>query len=300
MRLIEYVPKKFRAESLQTIETAQEILEDYRRQGFTVTLRQLYYSFVSKDLIPNTLRSYKNLGTLINNARLAGLIDWEMLVDRTREVTEWQSWSSPREALQKVVDNYHIDMWVDQEYRPEIWIEKDALTGIIETVCGQLDVPYLSCRGYASQSTMWEAAQRMNEHMLIQQKPKIIHLGDHDPSGIDMSRDIKDRLTIFLEREGWETGEDWEFERIALSMDQINEFSPPPNYAKITDSRFEEYRDRYGTDSWELDALEPSVMNGLIRDAVEALVDDDSRYETILRERNHRKLMQDAVGGITL
>ncbi|KKM17149.1 hypothetical protein LCGC14_1678620, partial [marine sediment metagenome] len=101
-------------------------------------------------------------------------------------------------------------------------------------------------------------------------------------------------------REGWETGEDWEFERIALSMDQINEFSPPPNYAKITDSRFEEYRDRYGTDSWELDALEPSVMNGLIRDAVEALVDDDSRYETILRERNHRKLMQDAVGGITL
>jgi hypothetical protein len=84
-----------------------------------------------------------------------------------------------------------LDTRRNQEYYIEVWIEKDALLGILETICKKLDVPYFSCRGYVSQSSMWEAAQRFREN---DREGILLHLGDHDPSGIDMSRDIQERL----------------------------------------------------------------------------------------------------------
>ena len=106
----------------------------------------------------------------------------------------------------------------------------------------------------------------------------ILHLGDHDPSGIDMTRDNAERLADVF-------GGDVELKRIALNMDQIDEYAPPPNPAKVTDSRFEQYLLMYGAESWELDALEPSVINELIVNEVALLRDDElfdeaqARYE---------------------
>ncbi len=172
--------------------------------------------------------------------------------------------------------------------------------GVIEDQCGKLGVPYLSCRGFTSQSAMWTAAQRMNDHLNKGQRPKIIHLGDHDPSGIDMSRDIRDRLDLFLTGECWEYGEDWEFERIALSMDQIRQFDPPSDPTKMTDSRSRGYQQKYGDESWELDALEPETMNGLIRSAVYQLIDGDKWGAAQEREKSHRQAMKDAVTKLNL
>lgn len=250
---------------LQVVEQANRIIAEYMRQGFTLTLRQLYYQFVSRDLIPNNAKEYKRLGSIINDARLAGLIDWHALEDRTRNLEALPHWSSPADLVRACADQFRIDRWEDQPHRVEVWIEKDALTGIIEGVCREFDVPFFSCRGYTSQSEMWQAGQRLMRYRKRGQMPVILHFGDHDPSGIDMTRDIRERLELFMGG--------LELRRMALNMDQVTEYDPPPNFAKVTDSRCAGYIREFGEDSWELDALEPAVIEGLIRDELDGLIE---------------------------
>jgi hypothetical protein len=230
MPYIKYEDKKFRPKTLATIQQANKIIAEYSAQGFDLTLRQLYYQFVSRDLIANTQREYSNLGSAINDGRLAGLIDWNAIVDRTRFVRTQATWESPESIIDAVSSRFRMDKWVGQTYRPEVWIEKDALVGVFQDVCDEFNVPLFSCRGYTSQSEMWAGAQRMKRHIQKGFTPVILHFGDHDPSGKDMSRDIVDRIEMF-------TGRSLQFDRLALNMEQIEQYGPPPNPAKITDSR---------------------------------------------------------------
>ena len=250
------------------IEQANAIIEEYQAQGFSLTLRQLYYQFVARDLISNTKQSYSRLGGIINDARLAGLVDWAAIEDRTRNLEHNAHFENPREAIASVQYWYGIDMWENQPQRVEVWIEKEALAGVISGVCEELDVPYFACRGYVSQSEQYVAYQRHASRE--DQETIILHLGDHDPSGIDMTRDNRDRLDIF---HGWRGSA--QVKRIALNMDQIEQYNPPPNFAKMTDSRFADYEQLYGDQSWELDALEPKVLVTLIREHVALYCDDD-------------------------
>lgn len=259
-----YVKKRFSKGHLSTIARANSILEEYARQGFVLTLRQLYYQFVARGFIPNRQKSYKRLGGIIGDARLSGLIDWEHIEDRTRHLSTLQHFSGPQDAMDRIAEWYHVDMWDNQIYRPEVWIEKDALLGVVAGVCNENDIPYFSCRGYTSLSEMYRASLRLRRYSKNGQTPLILHFGDHDPSGIDMSRDIRYRLsTTFMAN--------CEFKRIALTMDQIEALSPPPNPAKVTDSRYKKYLESYGDESWELDALEPSHFRSLILSEIESV-----------------------------
>lgn len=260
------------------VRQAIEICVEYAASGYDLTLRQLYYQFVARALIPNTQRSYKNLGSIINKARLAGLLDWSYIVDRTRNLEDLGHWENAEEMLRSAASNFMLDRWKDQDYRVEVWIEKDALTGVIERICTELDVPYFSCRGYTSQSELWRAAQRQLGYEAEGKDGIIIHLGDHDPSGIDMTRDIKDRM--------WTFGANVIVDRIALNWDQIELYDPPPNPTKLTDSRAGGYIRRFGNESWELDALEPSVMTELVNNAVLPYRDEDIHEETIDHEED--------------
>ena len=102
-------------------------------------------------------------------------------------------------------------------------------------------------------------------------------MGDHDPSGIDMTRDIEDRLSLF--------GSECEVRRIALNMDQINAFNPPPNPAKMTDSRASDYIHEFGNSSWELDALSPDQLNSLITDQIDEIYDKETWAESLENEK---------------
>jgi hypothetical protein len=281
---IKYQEFKFCPPTLALIETANGIIAEYQRQGFDLTLRQLYYQFVSRDVIPNTQRSYKNLGSVVNDARLAGLIDWDTIVDRTRELRTLPHWNDPSDIVEACTMQFNVDRWARQKYRPEVWIEKDALVGVFERVCQKLDVPLFSCRGYTSQSEMWGAAQRMLAHRRRKQTPVIFHFGDHDPSGKDMSRDIVDRIELF-------TGKSLKFERLALNIDQVEQYGPPPNPAKITDSRASAYIAEFGDESWELDALEPAVLAALVRRGIEGVMDKDRMEEATLEQTRHRETL---------
>jgi len=281
MPKIAYEFKNFGDKALDTIAQANEIIEDYQAQGLVLTLRQLYYQFVSKDLIPNKQAQYKRLGNIVSDARLAGLIDWNAIEDRTRNLMGINTYVDPGDAIRSVVRRFRIDRWEGQAFRPEVWIEKEALTGVISGICGELGIDYFACKGYVSQSEMWRGAMRMKGYGDDDQKPVIIHLGDHDPSGMDMTRDIDDRNGMFA---GFGSVE---IDRIALNMDQVDEYSPPPNPAKLTDSRAQEYIREYGDDSWELDALDPTTLRDLIRTTVEGYRNDDIYFEVMARESEY-------------
>jgi hypothetical protein len=307
MAFTQYKTVNFRPQRLAMIEQANAICEEYAAQGLVLTLRQLYYQFVARGLLENKQTEYKRLGELCADARMAGKMDWDHLIDRTRNITAWRTYKDPQQALKRTAEQYARDLWEPQFKRVEVWIEKDAAIGVVENVCRDNSVPYFSCRGYTSLSEMHEAAQRIRDHVEDGHQVQILHIGDHDPSGLDMTRDIEDRLRGFISRDwaGLHMGPGqhtrgairrsmlqhmagkgnhaaisgftvpWGIKRIGLNLDQIERYNPPPNPVKTTDARFLAYQAETGlNESWELDALDPSVLSGLIQTEVDRLRDD--------------------------
>ncbi len=287
-----YKETNFKEKSLYLIEKANDIVSDYKEQGYDLTLRQLYYQFVARDIIPNNQKSYDNLGALINNARLAGLVDWNAIEDRTRNIRNAFHWEDPNALLASAARQFDLNKWAGQSEYVEVWVEKDALVGIVGQAAESYDVPYFSCRGYVSQTEMWGAAQRIirkleHEH----EHATIIHLGDHDPSGKDMTRDITDRINMFATHHGFDEFS-IEIRRVALEMNQIQKYNPPPNPAKLTDSRCGKYIQEYGRSSWELDALEPMVLENIIQNAVRDLLNIDLFNEKLKEEDEIKRRLE--------
>lgn len=272
-------------ESAKLVAAVNEIIEIYEAQDLTLTLRQLYYQLVVRNTVPNTERSYKNLGTLVTRGRDAGMISWDAIEDRARE----HHGVYVKEHLREVVYNleYHLalDMWARQDTYCEVWIEKEALGNVIEKPCRRLDVSYMSCKGYLSASEAWRAGQRFEQAAENGKDLVLFHLGDHDPSGIDMTRDNQERLELY-------SGQFVTVKRLALNMDQIEKYAPPPNPAKLTDSRAENYVAEHGTSSWELDALEPSIISDLIESNVKNLIDWDVWHETLEEQAGKRSVLE--------
>jgi len=278
-----YIDKNFTAGTLKVLEQADDIIVEYQANGYTLTLRQLYYQFVSRDLLPNTQKAYSRLGGIISDGRLAGLIDWNAIEDRTRALQKLSTWRNPQHVINSAAKFHLLDNWKDQPCRIEVWIEKEALASVFENICQELEVPFFCCRGYTSLSEMHVAAQRLIRWENGGQETVILHFGDHDPSGMDMSRDIQDRLKIFQVQPS--------FYRLALNMAQVEKYQPPPNPAKVTDSRFTAYQEEYGSESWELDALEPNVLTALVKEAVDELRDENLWDDSINKQEEQRELL---------
>lgn len=278
MACIKYKDVNFRPHSLRMIAKMVGIINDYQEQGYKLTVRQLYYQLVARDIIENTLQSYKNIASLVNDARIAGLIDWNAIEDRTREFITNARWRGGSHILKAVADQFHMDMWETQERRVFVIVEKEALVGVLEDTCRNYDVPLLAARGYPSASVIQEFCDKIILPAVEEnnQSVVILHLGDHDPSGLDMTRDIDERVALFT------SGTDFEIKRLALNMNQVEELKPPPNPAKATDARFAEYKRKFGTRSWELDALPPNYINELLETNISRYIDSD---EWARRER---------------
>lgn len=306
-----YQPKTFPADQLRMIDICAQVCVKYAAQGYDLTLRQLYYkvfldfpedrkwrwtgtNFVrdpngTKNAQPN----YKWLGDIIADARLAGLLDWDYIVDRTRNLMGNEHWEKPSDLVKLGAERYAIDKWLEQDSYIECWVEKEAMQGIVGRISAQLDIPFFCCRGYTSLSEMWVAGQRLLYRVQEGKQVHIIHLGDHDPSGIDMSRDIKSRLQMFVDAHTQEIGgANIHVLRVALNMPQITRLDLPPSPAKLTDSRAADYVEKYGPDTWELDALEPADLSGIIERAVMQYRDEARWQEAVKNEERGRRTLE--------
>lgn len=278
-----FVEHNFSKSSLALVAKCNSILEEYRNQGYKLSLRQLYYQLVARDIIENSIKSYKRTGDLVSNARLAGLLDWGMIEDRNRETQQNPHWTSPASILRSAAYSFRMDRWVGQTCYVEVFVEKDALSGILLPVCSRWDVRFTANKGYSSSSAMYEASKRLVDAHEEGREIHIIYLGDHDPSGIDMTRDIKERFELFTrEKIGFEV------HRLALNFDQVELWQPPENPAKETDSRYSSYVDKFGESSWELDAVEPATLADLVSEQIEELIDFEKWREIEKQEQAYK------------
>lgn len=273
--------EKFRYQNItssrmEQIERANEILDDYESQGYSLTLRQLYYQLVASAVIPNEVKEYTKLSQTVVMGRMNGLIDWNSIEDRLRKPYLRYWVSSIEEAVQDTIDTYRLNRQEGQPFYMEIWTEKDAVSNILKRVSKPYHIRLMVNRGYSSCSAMYESYNRI---MNTSEMPaKILYVGDYDPSGLDMLRDIEDRLEEFGVT-------DFQVIPVALTKEQIDEYSPPPNPAKITDPRAKWYIAKHGTESWELDALKPQILEEIVKKAVLEFLDKE-QYEKMLQKEN--------------
>lgn len=284
-----YKHLNFTAESANKLTVINSILDEYQDEGYNLTVRQLYYQLVARGYIENSQRSYKKIADLVNNGRLAGVLDWDMIVDRGRETVIPNTWKDPAEIVNDAAKAFALDKWKDQPNHVEIMVEKQALEGVLTPVCESLQIPFTANKGYSSSSTMYEAGQRLYRKSREGKTLWVLYLGDHDPSGIDMTRDVEERLNLFTAF-GYVN-----IKRLALNIDQVESLHPPENPAKETDSRYAAYIALYGNSSWELDALDPRQLASLVTNEVEALRDKNTWTEATEREEAMRKELQDFV-----
>lgn len=268
---------KFNSGTNAKLLKVMEILKAYDEAGYVLTLRQLYYQLVSRDIIPNNLREYSKLSYLMVKARMGGLVDWSAIEDRVR-LPDLKYWVEDiPDALEDTIKHYRLNRQRGQANYLEVWCEKDALSGVLKRVTHEYHIMLCVNRGYSSATAMYDAAKRLKR---AKQKSHILYLGDHDPSGLDMIRDIEQRLSEF--------GCYPEIHRIALTSEQIEEYDPPPNPAKWTDTRAEAYVAEFGETCWEVDALPPEVLNEILTDSIEQLI-DTVKFEDMKQAEQHDK-----------
>lgn len=318
-----YLNKSLRSDALSVVRAANEIIESYQAQGYRMTLRQLYYQFVSQNLITNEEKSYKRLAGIISDARLAGLVDWNAIEDRGRVPMTPSHYDSAEDLVERLKGHakyFNFDRWRDQPYYVELWVEKQALASVLEPLAHQHHVTLMVNKGYSSQSAMYDSAQRFREGMGCEGEPELfdpefhsctreefkgtenrdvsyeregvlLYLGDHDPSGEDMVRDIRERMTMF-------GVPDLDVKKVALTTAQVRQYRPPPNPAKVSDPRAEAYIALHGPRSWEVDALPPNTLVQLINTAIVDLIDQDALARVKKDEDAARKKVTKALATI--
>lgn len=264
------------------LEKVNAIIENYVAKGYRLTLRQLYYQLVKDNIIANDDKEYAKLSDLLVKGRMCGIVDWEAIVDRNRTPQLPYNYENPDEALIDLGNTYRIDRQEGQDNYVELWVEKDALSEVLSRKSVHYHVNLMVNRGYTSCTAVYESANRFRRAIKNGKSANIIYVGDHDPSGLDMVRDINTRLETFGLKEPVNV------QHIALTMPQVQLYDLPENPAKIKDPRAGWYIKNFGEMSWEVDALTPEVLHETIDLHIEKLINMEKFNEIVERERTER------------
>jgi len=250
-----------------------EIVEEIQ----PATVRQVFYQATLTGVVEKTEGGYDKVQRALVDMRLDGTIPFDWLVDNTRWMRKPRTYGSKEEALQETARLYRRDLWCDADEYVEIWIEKDALAGVIYPVTEEFDVPLMVARGYASLSFLHDAAELIAD----QERPAYIyHLGDYDPSGQDAARNIEEQL-----REMAPDAEIY-FKQLAVTRKQIARWKLPTRPTKTTDTRSKAWT---GGESVELDAIAPDDLRKIVRDAIETHVNREQLELLLEIERDERE-----------
>lgn len=268
------------------IPRVKELLGSF---SYRPTLRQIFYRLVAALLIPNTEVTYKSLSRATVVAREEAIIDPLAFEDRVRTSQGGDyGFDSPDDFIDRLVaelrdapDQYTRPLWTTQQSMPIIWLEKDALFTPITTIASRYRVKVYAARGYSSFTAVYEAAQEIDGAM----PTKVLQLTDFDPSGEDMVRDLRSRLTLY-------GAADFELTKIALTSDQVSRLGLPPMPAKKSDPRYDRFAASYGDEVVELDALPPDELERIVSTAIEELIDRDPWNAEIEKAKQEREEAQ--------
>lgn len=228
-----------------------------------MTVRQVFYQMTSRGYMPKIEKSYRTVSRLLSEMRLSRVIPFGFISDNTRWMRKPKTFDSVEDMLRINKDAYRRSLWTQQPVYVEVWIEKEALAGVLVDVTSEWDVPLMVTRGYASLSYLYEAAQ-IYETM---DKPVYIYyLGDYDPSGVDINRSVEKRMREFA------PNADIHFERIAVTPEQIERWYLPTRPTKASDTRSHNFD---SDTSVELDAIEPSMLKNLVAGSIVEHLDSE-------------------------
>ncbi|HSV31725.1 MAG TPA: hypothetical protein VLH40_06865 [Atribacteraceae bacterium] len=267
-----------RDKTIKLIEAAAEVLREHN----PMTLRQVYYQLVAKHVIDNNRAEYQRLSGALVKARQDELIPWDWIEDRGRLPRTVNMWCDLSDFMNTVRHAYRKDIWESQPQYVEVWLEKDALSGIFSDITGEYGVTLAVGRGYNSWSAYHDAAERFNGHKEQGRDGVILYFGDFDPSGEDIFRAIGDSLDFF--------GTCPTIEKVALTMQDVRDHNLPPDFTKTTDSRSKAHVAKHGDIAVELDALPLPVLQEKIREAIEGSL-DKSRF-VAAREIERQETLQ--------
>lgn len=280
-----------------------EIIKVIESYDTKLTVRQIYYQLVTKHFIENVRSQYQRVSKILVKARHDGDVDWDAIEDRTRqseggddsEKTPEGHFESAVDYLKNCWKYFRLPMWKNQPRYIEIWFEKQALQGIFSEETSKFNVTQLACRGYSSHTMGRELQIRIED--VTNERPEIkeihiIYFGDLDPSGLDIYRFIQDMCSRF--------GLTIKFERVAITKEQVRKYNIPPMFAKKTDSRYDKFVAEHGTDVVELDALNPTVLQELIKESIEKHF-DESIHDAVVKEQGNmrddiREMIKEKIG----
>jgi len=254
--------------TLELRECILDILDDGDEET-SWTVRQLYYAVTVAGGVQKTEAGYRQVQRQVLEMRRAGLIDYDLIADNTRWVRRAPVYDTLEDWVDESLRKLHIDLWRDAEQRVEVWIEKDALAGVLVGVTSKWHVPLYVTRGYASETFAYEAA----ENALDDGRDfRILYLGDFDASGVQMARDLESRLRGFLA----DDARMLTFERIAVTPKQIDDWNLPSRPNKATDTRHAAFEREFpGYEATELDAIRPDRLRELVEMEIIGMLDPE-------------------------
>lgn len=274
-----------------------ELAIEYQKMDIKLTNRQMYYQLVATDFIPNATEVYKRVSKFITDARYGGHLDWKIFEDRGRQTKPPSEWENIGALIDTSLKAYRLPRWDEQNCYVEVLCEKQALESVLKPVTKKWHVQFGYNKGYTSAASMYDLYQRVLRGIFDEKEVIILYFGDHDPSGIDMVRDIETRVTEFLVNGELSldpafVSDVFSVEALALTMEQVLELNPPPNPAKISDPRAKEYIKKHGNTSWELDAIDPMLLQEIAEEGILEYL-DQSKYDSIVkREKEEAKALK--------
>jgi len=274
--------KRYRATRAEVEERRRALLGIIAEMK-PMTVRQVFYQASVRGLVDKSDSGYAKVQTDLVHMRREGDLPYSWLADNTRWQRRPNTFDSPEQALRNTANFYRKSLWTEADAYVEIWLEKDALAGVVLPITDMYDVPLMVARGYASLSFLHSAA----EQIMWEERPTYIyHLGDYDPSGVNAGEKIEQTLR--------EMAADAEihFERIGVTADQIIELALPTRPTKETDSRAKSF----GSVSVELDAIPPDYLRELVRWSIERHLPPEKFEILKAAEESERRLINGLVG----
>jgi hypothetical protein len=237
-----------------------------------ITIRHLYYRLVGLNVIPKTDGAYKLLCGHLSKWRRSEEIAWSAFADNTRWHIRHTTFNGVEVALRNTAETYRRDLWSTQNFYVEVWVEKDAIAGIVAATANSFGVPVFVARGFASLSSLYSAAETFREAVKSGKKVIIYHLGDYDPSGVAAGKSMvsafRDDFSVKVQ-----------FIRVAVTKEQIRKLKLPTRPVKQSDTRAAKWM---GGDCVELDSMPPAEIRKLVEACITRHI--DARKWAILKQ----------------